>query len=277
MTRVRPVSEVRCESWERLKDGAGSPGRARGRFPAASGLAYLGDVALRRTRAAPARTAILPGVRYRLELSWRGSAPDDRRCQLLAASLWLLCQLGSLGARANRGFGALQAVVERPGFLAEGLASFPLELTSGSPNELAKELRAATGSLRALRAGGAVVDEYPNLSVCEARVAEDTFAGWPEALDWVGSVYRDYRTGLDRKRRLPFGLPIPMRDRQAPLTVDGLTRRASPLRFRPVRLASGSYAMVVVLFKDRLFPKTSADHRDLQGFLGRVGGHAVSF
>lgn len=284
VTRVRPLSEVRSESWEKLRAQggssrpAGSPGSGRPRapFPAAGGLGYLGDVALRRTRVAPERTAISPGARYRLELRWRGREADGKACQFLAASLWLLTHLGSLGARANRGFGALQAEVERPGFLKDALVTFTPAVSASSSEELAEELRTAAGSLRSLRVGRMAVREYPNLSVCEVRVAEPIFPGWPEALEWIGSLYRAHRTGLQRNRRLPFGLPIPMRGGQA-LTVDGLTRRTSPLRFRLVKLASGSYAIVVLLFKDRLFPKTPADHRVLEAFLQRVGGHAVPF
>lgn len=280
VTRVRALPGVRCESWEAIK-GRGVPvrlpsGSTRGRPMPAGGLAYLGDVALRRTRDAPARTAIVPGARYRLELRWRGSEPDEGACRLVAASLWLLCRLGSLGARANRGFGALQATVERPGFLGETLRTFPPEVRAVDPAALADELGSAAAKLRTLRKGTGAVDGYPNLSVCEARVAGDAFRGWPEALEWIGTVYREYRRGVPIRRRLAFGLPIPQRQGR-PLSVDDLSRRASPLRFRPVRLAGDSYAIVVVLFRDQLFPKTPADRAVLDEFLERVGGHVVRF
>lgn len=279
VVRVEPLSPCKALSWDQVKRaGGGSPPRGAGGW-AVSGLGYLGDVALRATRGDPARSALPPGCRYRAVLRWRRRTPPGREeSDRLAATVWLFSHLGSLGTRARRGFGAVQvAEVEAPGFLEASLEALRLPVPTRSPSELADELERARPVMRRHMLASRPVGEYPNLSVCEVRVVGDqTFPGWRDALEWVGGEYRAFRTRHPLRRRIPFGLPIPQRSGR-PLSIDDLKRRASPIRFRPVKLASGSYALLAVLFKDQLFRETSADHSLLRSFFDSLGGRAIAF
>lgn len=59
--------------------------------------------------------------------------------------------------------------------------------------------------------------------------------------------------------RAAFGLPIvfyfPSLDKQGVLTGEFHDRRASPILFRPIRLANGKYVIVIVWFKSKLLPE----------------------
>lgn len=255
----------RVVAWRDVRQGRG------GGLP---GVDYLGAVALRETRDAGPRRAIAAGARFRLEIGWRAAeGPSDRQRRLLAAALWLMGRFGSLGSRARRGFGAIQFTeVVSAGFLEEAFQVLGPVVGAPSPGALRNEIETAAAELRGLR-GNQATREYPNLSVAHAFVFPDGSDGaarplpsWDGALDRVGQVYREFRREVPVPRRIPFGLPIPMRGRAGP-QVDDLNRRASPLRFRPVRLASGGYAIAGLRFEDRLFPKTPADHAVVRRFV----------
>lgn len=279
--RIEPLGRVRAVSWDAVKREGGPPLRVSGGASGfqASGIGYLGDVALRQTRGDLPRRALPAGVRYRAVLRWRRrTPPGPEERDRLAATLWLLSRLGALGTRARRGFGAIQvAAVQAPGFLEGSLRTLPLPVGARSPAELVEELERGGQQIRRLRLASGPVGDYPNLSVCEVRVLDGrAFRGWAEALEYVGGQYRAFRMQRPLARRIPFGLPIPQRG-GGPPPVDGLKRRASPLRFRPVKLATGDCALLVVLFEDRLFPRTDADHSVLRSFLGSLGGRPIRF
>ncbi len=282
VVRVEPLGAVRPVSWDdvrRMVRASASRGAPRAGGWSVSGIGYLGDVALRSIRSTRAREAIPPGSRYRVLLVWRRrTGPERQEAERLAATLWLLSRFGALGTRARRGFGAIQVVeVKDIGFLAPSLDSLKLPIGAASPGELVRELQQGCAALRGLRLASSPVGEYPNLSVCEAKVLGDrSFRGWQDALEWVGSEYRAFRSAIHPlRRRIPFGLPIPQRGGR-PLSEDGLNRRGSPLRLRPVKLASGSYALLAILFKDRLFPSLQADHTLPQEFLEGLGGSPIA-
>ncbi len=280
--RVESMGPPRIKTWGQIK-AMGEPMTQQrpgpGARPPVSGLGYLGDVALRKTREESERRAIAAGSRFRVVLRWRAAgAASDGDLARLAATLWLFGRLGGLGTRARRGFGALQVrEVVDGGFLAAAFEAYPPVVAARSATELAAELTRLAPSLSSLRVGRGASDGYPNLSVCEVAVPTEEFRSPYEALEWMGGRYRSFRDGVrPLERRIPFGLPIPRRG-AGPITVDHLNRRASPLRFRPVLLATGSYAMVAVLFRDRLFPQHPSSHRVIEEFLESLNGPRVRF
>jgi hypothetical protein len=206
-----------------------------------------------------------------MELSWRGrGGPAEEPQRRLAATLWLMGRFGSLGSRARRGFGAVQVVrIEQGGFLRDALAEAPPVVAAPSAADLAKELEGTFPHLRALRTGsGGTSRGYPNLSVARAFVGGPSsgYGSWGEVLDDVGSRYREFRSQVPLPRRLPFGAPIPLGRGQS-YELDGLKRRASPLRFRPVKLTSERYALAGVWFEDELAPSGRPDHAVIREFV----------
>jgi hypothetical protein len=268
VVRTWPLARPTVGSWEDVRRArrGGGPGR-----PAPSGREYLGAVALRAMQQADSRRAILPGARYAMELSWRGprepAADLQRR---LAATLWLMGRFGSLGSRARRGFGAVQVVgIERGGFLHEAMAAVSPVVAAGSAVDLARDVEGTLRYLRSLRLGGRPSTGYPNLGAARVFVREGQkdHASWEDVLDDVGSRYREFRMSLRPvQRRLPFGAPILVRGGQQ-VTLDGLKRRASPLRFRPVKLATGRYALAGIWFEDELSPSGRGDHAVIREFV----------
>ncbi|WP_438032107.1 type III-B CRISPR module RAMP protein Cmr1 [Sorangium sp. So ce204] len=71
-----------------------------------NGLTYLGFPFSMRGN--EERTALRPGARFSLDVSWHRPAPEDRQpLRVALASVWALGHFGSLGMRARRGFGAV--------------------------------------------------------------------------------------------------------------------------------------------------------------------------
>ncbi|CAN95842.1 hypothetical protein sce5679 [Sorangium cellulosum So ce56] len=71
-----------------------------------NGLTYLGFPFSMRGN--DERTALRPGARFSLDVSWHRPGPEGRQpLRVALASAWALGHFGSLGMRARRGFGAL--------------------------------------------------------------------------------------------------------------------------------------------------------------------------
>ena len=211
------------------------------------------------------------------------TSSPDRAMTLGLCSLWLLANLGGLGARSRRGAGSLR-IVRVDGEVPNGVPR--LTKVSGSAKELQESLSAGLTEVRraisTLAEGGSPVapgipSQFSILhpAVCHMYVLDRTWPTWEQALDEVGRAYRAFRTRRepdygevkallrDRRRsietveRAAFGLPLQFSYRSlrgARATVGGREhdRRASPLLFKVHRLAAGEYAVLLVFFRAAL-------------------------
>ena len=71
------------------------------------GLRYLG-YGLSSTRDSPPPAYIAPGAKFSISLT----SGDEVRLNQAAASIWMLLNMGSLGARSRRGWGSLRVTAE---------------------------------------------------------------------------------------------------------------------------------------------------------------------
>ncbi len=266
VVRTSLLPGARATTWTQVAS------RVRMPMPQGSGLQYLGAVALRRSGGEPERRALDAGVRCHVELRWRRQLEAHER-QRMAAVVWLISRLGSLGSRARRGFGAIQVVeVPEPGPLADQMVE--LDSVVRATGGLQEEFRRGIHALRAASLGRAPATSYPNMSVATVFGLGEEFAGWADALERIGELYREYRAGIrPLQRRLPFGAPI------GRITPPGLNRRASPLRFRPLLLGRGRVALVGVRFEDQLWPGARGGHEVVAAFVeevaSRTGGWVI--
>ncbi len=228
----------------------------------------------------PACKYIEPGSRFRISL--RTSFCEHEVIKKASAALWLMGNLGAIGARANRGAGSFQVAIE------DNTLNFPVYRACRSLEELQSFL--CEGILQCLQAvtGEATnwrtFDHLPLYDILSPNTAEvwivaDNEGGWnsyQQALNGVGEKFRDFRNhraGIGKKdhdavlewlakggegpeiQRAVFGLPLPFRYSQGGpgdvIQPSNSTRRASPLKIRITRLTTGSYVGVLVLFKSR--------------------------
>ena len=185
------------------------------------GLAYLGYGLLPAKRSDPDPKGLMPGqsLALRVGLQPRPSDPPALRAAMqeaLLATLWLWANLGGIGARTRRGWGALWLVADGPDEQLE--AWFPAD----APGSVAALLDHLDGGLvRALKAlrGLAVAlgvevppprdrRPLPELrtlyGVGAFRVMPRTTDKASEALERVGGELHRFRSTLARKAR---GLP----------------------------------------------------------------------
>jgi len=227
----------------------------------------------------PDREYIKPGTRFRIRLQSRTAKGDDALAKASAA-LWLLANLGGLGSRANRGAGSLEIEKVEP---IHGL----MFKRCHTIDELQRHLSSGIRQCLSLVNGPetwrtfAEVPDYDILTpgVAEVWIVSSSRQGWEttqEALNGIGGKLRDYRShrsSLGRAdhdevlawlesngptpqiRRAAFGLPIPFRYSEGGpsdvIVPEQGDRRASPLRIRITRLATGRYVGVLTLFKSR--------------------------
>jgi CRISPR-associated protein Cmr1 len=229
----------------------------------------------------PNREYIEAGTKFAIALrEWH----DDNvtRLKKASAALWLLANLGAVGGRANRGAGSFQALLQGP---ADDLPDFKV---CQSVDELRSYLSAGIRRCLSLVCDGPGVwrrfDGMPYYDVLSPTTAEIWVVSTPpngwgsfvEALNSIGEKLRDYRshrspvgradhdavldwlegTGKTPQiKRAAFGLPIPFRYSEGGpgdvIVSEVGDRRASPLRIRITRLASGKYLGVLTLFKSR--------------------------
>lgn len=242
------------------------------------GLSYL-LFAARATKREVERKAFSPGQNFSLEL-W---AADEVSLGEGYAALWLLGHLGGLGSRSRRGAGGLQMRPECP-VLSE---MPPLPVLSRTPEGLAQEIREGLGMLRGWAAefckssSTSMFSAPPEFcvlhpDVCRIFVLNNGFPSWQDALDSFGSFMQGFRNRrepdystvknvvLGRNavvasvERAAFGLPILFHYRSlgqgATLRAKDHERRASPLFVRVVKLANGTYTLVLVWFRSKFLP-----------------------
>ncbi|MEJ5376845.1 MAG: type III-B CRISPR module RAMP protein Cmr1 [bacterium] len=231
------------------------------------------------SRYQPDREFIRPGARFIIRLQPRTPQGENALVKA-AAALWLLANLGGLGSRANRGAGSLE--VER----TDPVSKLAFKRCS-SISELQAYLSTGIRHCLSLVSGAETwreftdVPEYDVLAptAAEIWIVSSSPDGWEtpwEALEGIGAKLRDYRShrsSLGRAdhdailawleaggsppqiQRAVFGLPIPFRYSEGgPSDViipEQGDRRASPLRIRITRLATGRYVGVLTLFKSQ--------------------------
>ncbi|MCX7683494.1 MAG: type III-B CRISPR module RAMP protein Cmr1 [Anaerolineae bacterium] len=227
----------------------------------------------------PDREYIKPGAQFTIRLQPR-TPQDDTALNKAAAALWLLANLGGLGARANRGAGSLE--VTRTDSVA-GLDFKCCPSIDELCNHLSSGIRRCNHLVNGVETWHDVttLPEYDILAptVAEVWVVSTRSNGWAsfsDALNGIGEKLRDYRSHRSRLgqadhdavldwlegrirgpqiKRAVFGLPIPFRYSEGgPSDViipEQGERRASPLRIRVTRLATGKYVGVLTLFKSR--------------------------
>ncbi len=206
------------------------------------------------------------------------------------AALWLLCNLGGLGARTRRGAGALRAL-SVDGAWPEDLP--PLDLAAHSPKGLCTAMSGALTTL--LPDAGSVALSMLGIPTLHPKttvigVFDRTWRTWEGALEAVGESFRLFRSHYDRGKpasdyfavkefiqrgkplgtvkRAAFGLPLQFRYRSLPqeenwAKIEGLApnhtevnRSASPLYFHVVRLAGEQeqYTVLLLAFILRILP-----------------------
>src|SRR5579884_572648 len=246
--------------------GGGGPGQV-------NGLAYLG-FAFRREKDNPARRAIDAGWPFQITLT----AKTAEVLAKASAAFWALCYFGGLGSRTRRGFGGLR-VLRASGDMPAALPA--LALPARTPEELATYLadglRAAQALIGASPGGGAVAYTTLRAASASACVLGHVWPTWHDVLYDVGQLLAAHRQGLalslaqlrevlgqrgaqpsQAYPRAGFGLPIVYYDLRtglnATLEATTLSRRASPLWIRPIRLASNHYAVLLWLSSAPFWP-----------------------
>lgn len=257
----------------------------------------------------PARQYIQPGVRFEVSLR---SQFDGGALEKAVAAFWLLVNLGAIGSRANRGAGSIQVIRGQGSVRPEVFTKCEsIERLAGYLSEGLRRCLAAVGGPEA---GWRTLDapsEYDVLCPdgAEIWVVAETKDGWPSnmgALNGIGERLRDYRRHrspvgrrdhdavlewLERNgegpviSRAAFGLPLPFRYSQGGpgdvILSTASSRRASPLKIKITRLATGRYVGVLTLFRSRFLPSEAklqlqtrkwtapppTDYEVIQGFI----------
>lgn len=228
----------------------------------------------------PPRQYIKPGSKFKFVLS---AQLQPHTIDKGIAAFWLLSNLGSLGSRANRGAGSIQATADSSPILFNTCASIK-ELQDYLRDGIQNCLKIVTGEeWGSLPENQQAEFDTIHPQTCNVWVVADGLNGWDTymaALNGLGSRFRDYRThqnALGRSdhdavlrwlesggkgpviKRSVFGLPIPFRySNGGPSDVvihEKGDRRGSPLHMRITKLANGKYVGVLTLFKSRFLPE----------------------
>ncbi|GER83179.1 hypothetical protein KTAU_18160 [Thermogemmatispora aurantia] len=211
--------------------------------PGASYLFWSMD----RTKDRPCRQYYQPGTRFQLTLT--AHEKDQQALIEAIISLWLLTNLGGLGARSRRCAGSLVIRSSALSFASE--LELPL-LSPGQATDLDTLAALLTLGLQEIKR---FLSVSKLSSVENARF--DIIApgncyiallspqnGWlrvDEALEAVGKQLQQYRRSLPADDRRAFGLPLPTLKK----------RLASPLHLHITTIDS-SYLCVATIFKNRL-------------------------
>jgi len=260
-----------------------------------NGLVYLG-FAFRRTKGEVARRAIDAGWRFQVEMS----SGDRKALRKAWACLWALSRFGGLGSRSRRGFGAVRVVGGPEGDdLGPDLPSMVVQ--ARTPQELALELSQGLSKAVGVLGAGPASPHAQHFTLrsgtARAWVLGHTWPRWHTALRDLGEALAQFRRPMEPTmatvlqggrpnltlERPSFGLPIVYYNpasRQS-VTLEAVTargerisRRASPLVLRPLLLADGKVACLLVVSLAPLLPlgaKLKAGPREILGDLNAGG------
>lgn len=220
----------------------------------------------------PGRQYVEPGTRVLLKMKPRLGIEDaEDRLRQAGAALWLLVQLGGLGARSRRGAGSLIARQVSGGqdLLEFGPASSASELQAQLKNGLTKAHALIPRSVHSSRPSSFDVLAR-DLCRCWVIAGRQPWKSYRDALDGIGAQmieFRGYRLPdhdtvrdwMEQAKTPPtveraaFGLPLPFRySKGGPSdVVQGKEhdRRSSPLWLHVTKLSNGQYIGVATLFK----------------------------
>ncbi|HWP91853.1 MAG TPA: type III-B CRISPR module RAMP protein Cmr1 [Thermodesulfobacteriota bacterium] len=255
------------------------------------GLLYLGfSLDARRGGERIQREYIKGGSRFILEIKPQGDA-DSTKFKAAFGALWLLINFGSLGSRSRRGFGCLSILND---LSIEGLPSF--KLNANTPSDLVIYLKNGIAQIKALyqtfynKSGMGVKSSpsFPMLSSTWSKifVLNKTSNNWEEILDQIGSKLQEFRNHKEPDytivkdilqgkseikntvKRASFGLPLPfffrsLGNRTTLVKGTESERRASPLYIKVIRLANGSFTILITFFKNEFL--SSSERLFIQG------------
>lgn len=236
------------------------------------------------TRQLPDREYIKPDTKFAVTLGARRDAPALKAA---TAAFWLLANLGALGARANRGAGSFQVQQVDPH--SEEISFQVCRSIDELQTYLANGIRQCLAAIGNGKAEWRVFKGAPSSydviapSAVQIWIVANASGGWNsfwDALNGIGEKMRDYRSHRNpvgradhdavlqwlekggaspEIKRAVFGLPIPFRYSEGGpsdvIQAEGSERRASPLRIRITRLATGKYVGVMTLFQARFLEK----------------------
>lgn len=243
-----------------------------------------------------AKDAIVPRTSFSLVLTPRpGTTETTMALYQSAAALWLLVQLGGLGARSHRAAGGLRAVApiasenftsaqELPDFRinAQSVTEYA-EWLGNSITTLRKQMANVTRPIRVPSRFDVI---HPQVCKIWVLTGSQKWRTWGDALDEIGLRFRDYRgkqsdrleirEWLSGRRKSPtiqraaFGLPMQIQYKQGfppPVvlqarrdegkSVVNYDRRASPLSLQVRQLASGEFVGIAVFFNSEYLPRGS--------------------
>ncbi len=264
-----------------------------------AGVRYLGSQAFRATKTSGPRWLYPSHHRARLRLRWRplpgwSTSPhnDTDGERAVWASLWLMVQLGGIGSRTRRGFGAID--------FDEGLPERAHELLPGLPGDLGDSPAACAAAVhQGLSTASEAVapfrtraserrGELATLAHSRVVVIDHEFASGTEALTALGDAifaYRHHRnpdtdatingasgTPLERPT---WGLPLQMPTRM--LAPQGAMKRwPAPLSFTVARLRTGRCVLVALARDLDLVGTVAHGERYPTEVAGNSGSGAVS-
>jgi len=233
----------------------GEPPRTELYRPSRSGMDYLyWSMAGEKGKGTPPHSLVPVGGRFDLELSLRpvpkvDAAAAELTLRRAVAALWLLLQLGGVGARSHRTAGGLS--VAQP----ERVGDLLFSLKGSDPSQLAQELGNGLRTVRSIFAElGAEAPSKParfdilHPESCRVWVL-GSWPSWEKAADELGAALREARRRTPADQRLAFGLPMKGVDM-------GVSRRASPLWLKLSRRRDGGCFAVATLFYSTLLPVT---------------------
>ncbi|MCS7219862.1 MAG: type III-B CRISPR module RAMP protein Cmr1 [Anaerolineae bacterium] len=236
-------------------------------------------------REEPDRKYYPQGSRFSIELLVRpGASNGCLALQEATAALWLLVQLGGVGARSRRTGGSL-SVLE-----PDQIDNLNFALHSNNIKEIAEELKQGLTAVRELfqqhhPKGGMRIPSSPSTfdvlhpMSCKVWVLGVWYSS-DEAIEAIGAAMRDFRTyrepdhsevakwlmgaPIKTVERSVFGLPLQFRysGKGRQVVVRGRTkppeetidRRASPLWLTVSKTKPGAYVGVATLFNSRFLP-----------------------
>lgn len=255
------------------------------------GLLYLGfSLDARRGGERIQREYVKSGSRFILEIRSQDNT-DSIKVKAALGALWLLINLGSLGSRSRRGFGSL-SIVSSPS--VNELPSF--KVSANTPSELRTNLGEGMRKIRKLyetlyKKSGAEFKSSPSFPVLlnnwsKIFILNNTFPNWEDTLDYIGNQFQRFRNRREPDytivkdilqgksqikntvKRASFGLPLPfffrsLGNRTTLVKGTESERRASPLYITTVKLADGSFAVLITFFKNEFL--SPSERLSIQG------------
>ncbi len=196
------------------------------------------------------RLAIPAGTTFKIKhniLPWLKNDVADRTRRAVAAAWWLISTVGGMGQRCRRGLGSVRIISVD----AENWSEAQM-LQSGVAVEDVKQWeQIAKTNLQQIKDWFMEFNNVIHTALNKDSVLlllgpkNTVFSSWQVALDWVGDLYKRFRSTLNHNERLSLGLPVQKRNG---CTVKGQThdRSASPMMINIIRINNAFYPVVML-------------------------------